>query len=68
MWMEERRGKKMNLERVDEAMASDSGTVAVGCPYCNIMLWDGVVDRGANEELAVTDVAQLLLRSVEGDT
>jgi Fe-S oxidoreductase len=68
MWMEERRGKKMNLERVDEAMASDSGTVAVGCPYCNIMLWDGVVDRGANEELTVTDVAQLLLRSVEGDT
>ena len=64
MWMEERRGKKMNLERVDEALASDSDTVVVGCPYCNIMLSDGVVDRGANEDLGVTDLAQILLRSI----
>jgi Fe-S oxidoreductase len=67
MWMEERRGKKMNLERVDEALASDSDTVVVGCPYCNIMLSDGVVDRGANEELGVIDLAQVLLRSVRGE-
>ena len=64
MWMEERRGKKMNLERVDEALASDSDTVVVGCPYCNIMLSDGVIDRGANSDLGVTDVAQILLRSI----
>jgi len=36
----------------------------VGCPYCNIMLSDGVVDRGANEDLGVTDLAQILLRSI----
>jgi len=67
MWMEERRGKRMNLERVDEALASDSDTVVVGCPYCNIMLADGVVDRRANLDLGVTDLAQILLRSVEGE-
>ncbi len=67
MWMEERRGKRMNLERVDEALASDSDTVVVGCPYCNIMLADGVVDRRANLDLSVTDLAQILLRSVEGE-
>jgi len=67
MWMEERRGKRMNLERVDEALASDSDIVVVGCPYCNIMLADGVVDRRANLDLGVTDLAQILLRSVEGE-
>ena len=47
MWMEERMGKKMNIERTDEALASASDTLAVGCPYCNIMLTDGVTERHA---------------------
>lgn len=67
MWMEERMGKKMNLERTDEALASASDTLAVGCPYCNIMLSDGIAERHADASMAVTDIAQLLLRSVDGD-
>ncbi len=66
MWMEERMGKRMNIERTDEAIASASDTVAVGCPFCNIMLSDGVTERHADSEIAVRDVAQLLLESVEG--
>ena len=65
MWMEERMGKKMNMERTDEALASASETLAVGCPYCNIMLSDGIQERHADEQMAVRDVAQLLLESVE---
>jgi Fe-S oxidoreductase len=65
MWMEERRGKKMNLERTDEALASASSTLGVGCPYCNIMLSDGITERHADEDMVVSDIAQLLLRSVE---
>ncbi|CAN5563880.1 (Fe-S)-binding protein [soil metagenome] len=65
MWMEERMGKKMNMERTDEALASSSDTLAVGCPFCNIMLSDGVTERHADAEMSVQDVAQLLLRSVE---
>jgi Fe-S oxidoreductase len=65
MWMEERMGKRMNLERTDEALASASSTLAVGCPYCNIMLSDGVTERRA--DMAVEDVAQLLLRSMSND-
>lgn len=65
MWMEERMGKKVNIERTDEALASASDTVAVGCPFCNIMLADGVTERGADDRMQVRDVAQLLLDSIE---
>ena len=65
MWMEERMGKKMNMERTDEALASASDTLAVGCPFCNIMLSDGVTERHADEKMGVQDVAQLLLQSIE---
>jgi Fe-S oxidoreductase len=58
-------GKKMNLERTDEALALASETVAVGCPFCNIMLSDGVQERHAEDDVAVRDVAQLLLESIE---
>ena len=67
MWMEERMGKKMNIERTDEALASASDTLAVGCPFCHIMLADGITERHAGEEMAVRDVAQLLLKSIDGD-
>jgi Fe-S oxidoreductase len=65
MWMEERMGKKVNTERTDEALASASDTVAVGCPFCNIMLSDGVQERKADDRVAVRDVAQLLLEAIE---
>ena len=64
MWMEERMGKKMNIERTDEALASASDTLAVGCPYCNIMLSDGITERHAGDSMTVRDVAQILLQSI----
>ncbi len=65
MWMEERMGKKVNTERTDEALASASDTLAVGCPFCNIMLSDGVTERHADDRMQVRDVAQILLQSVQ---
>ena len=46
MWMEERAGK-INDERVSEAAATGADTLAVACPYCTVMLDDGVRERGA---------------------
>jgi Fe-S oxidoreductase len=65
MWMEENMGKRVNNERTDEALASASDTLAVGCPFCNIMLSDGVNERKAEDRMQVKDVAQLLLQSIE---
>ncbi|KAA2248435.1 (Fe-S)-binding protein [Solihabitans fulvus] len=68
MWMEERIGKRINLERVDEALGTAPAKIATGCPFCRVMLTDGVTarqDEGvAPQAVEVVDVAQLLLSAV----
>ena len=63
MWQEEKLGTRINLNRVDEAIATGAQEVAVGCPFCRVMISDGVAGREANVE--VLDVAQALLRTVK---
>jgi Fe-S oxidoreductase len=63
MWMEER-GGKINEERVREAAETGADALAVACPFCTVMLDDGVRQRG--DELRVVDVATLLAESVGG--
>src|SRR5699024_8471061 len=69
MRMEEKIGKRINVERVDEALGTASSKVATGCPFCKVMLGDGVTSRQndgqASENAEVLDVAQLLLDSVK---
>jgi Fe-S oxidoreductase len=62
MWMEERAGK-INEERAREAAETGADALAVACPFCTVMLDDGVRQRG--DELRVVDVATLLVESVE---
>jgi Fe-S oxidoreductase len=62
MWMEER-ASPINAERVKEAAATGADTLAVACPYCTIMLDDGVQSTG--DELRVVDVATLLAESLD---
>jgi Fe-S oxidoreductase len=68
MWMEERIGKRINNERVDEALSLDPDIVSTACPFCLVMLTDSVNGRKnegkAKESIQVVDVAQLLLDSV----
>ncbi len=65
MWMEERIGKRINVERVEEAISTGAKTIAVGCPFCSTMLGDGVTGKGADDQVEVVDVATVLLRSVK---
>ncbi|QYJ02963.1 4Fe-4S dicluster domain-containing protein [Nocardioides panacisoli] len=70
MWMEEKLGSRINLNRTDEAVGTGADQIAVGCPFCRVMLSDGLTkmqaDGGAREEVEVLDVAQMLLASVKG--
>jgi Fe-S oxidoreductase len=66
MWMEEKLGSRINLNRVDEAVATGAQEVAVGCPFCRVMVSDGVTGRGS--DVAVLDVAQALLRTVKNES
>jgi len=65
MWMEENTGKRINAERAEEAIATGAAEIATACPFCYIMLDDGVKDLGA--EVAVKDIAVVLAeRMTEG--
>jgi Fe-S oxidoreductase len=66
MWMEEKLGTRINLNRVDEAIATGAPEVAVGCPFCRVMVSDGMTGRGS--DVAVLDVAQALLRTVKQES
>ena len=60
MWMEEQTGKKINIERTEEAVATGSDVIATGCPFCFIMLDDGVKEIGEDEQVQVKDISTLL--------
>jgi Fe-S oxidoreductase len=68
MWMEERIGKRINTERIDEALELKPDAISTSCPYCMVMLGDAVNAKKSSGEapdtLEVVDVAQLLVRSV----
>jgi Fe-S oxidoreductase len=59
MWMEEHLGTRINLARVDEALATGARTLAVACPYCLVMFEDGLKDRGRGD-VRVRDVAEIV--------
>jgi Fe-S oxidoreductase len=63
MFMEEH-GERVNFNRTDEIIAAEASTVAVACPFCNIMLTDGMKQRNVEEQIAVLDVAELVARSI----
>ncbi|HYI55644.1 MAG TPA: (Fe-S)-binding protein [Microlunatus sp.] len=69
MWMEEKIGERINVNRTREAVATGADQIAVGCPFCRVMLSDGLTAEQhageAREEVEVLDVAQLLLTSVK---
>ncbi len=71
MWMEETIGERINDNRTNEAVATGADQIAVGCPFCRVMLSDGLTAAqaagDAREEVEVLDVAQMLLASVKGE-
>ena len=58
-WMEEHTGKKVNNERAEEALATDADEIAVACPFCFVMLDDGVKELG-RDDVPVRDIAMIL--------
>jgi Fe-S oxidoreductase len=62
MWMEER-GAPINEERVRQASETGAETLAVACPFCTVMLDDGV--RSSGKQLRVVDVSTLLAEALD---
>jgi Fe-S oxidoreductase len=67
MWKEEEHGtRRVSHERFAEAQASGAGVLAVGCPFCMVMLNDARKDAGS--EMEVLDVAEIVLRQLDVDS
>lgn len=65
MWMEESRGTRINAERTRQALDTGATTVATACPFCLVMLRDGVNEAGARGNGVQTqDVAEILAASL----
>ncbi|HYO19976.1 MAG TPA: (Fe-S)-binding protein [Dermatophilaceae bacterium] len=67
MWMDENLGRRINIERTDEALALKPDMITAACPFCITMLGDGVNTRaleGKVDAVEVTDIAEVLLRAV----
>jgi Fe-S oxidoreductase len=65
MWMEESLGKRVNLERTDEALGTGADVVSTACPYCLIMLDDAVRARSREDDVRVLDLSQVVEASLQ---
>ncbi len=65
MFMEETAGKRVNIERAEEALSLKPDVIGTACPFCMTMITDGVKAKGT-DQVAVRDIAELVLDAVEG--
>jgi Fe-S oxidoreductase len=63
MWMEETIGKRVNMDRTEEALGTGADTISTACPFCMIMLDDAVKASG-REDVSVMDISQVMERSL----
>jgi Fe-S oxidoreductase len=62
--MEELIGKRIYLERTQEALGMNPSTIAVACPYCMTMFEDGVKDEKAQDTVKVKDIAEIVAEDI----
>ncbi|MEW9672122.1 (Fe-S)-binding protein [Ammoniphilus sp. 3BR4] len=64
MWMEETQGKRINVERTEQALRLNPTTIGSNCPYCLTMMNDGVKAKEAEEHVKTLDIAEIVERSL----
>ncbi|MEN3037844.1 MAG: heterodisulfide reductase-related iron-sulfur binding cluster [Candidatus Kryptonium sp.] len=65
MFMEEKIGKRINIERTEEALSLNPDIIASACPFCMTMLTDGLKAKDATDKVEVKDIAEILIEVIE---
>ncbi|WP_126424895.1 (Fe-S)-binding protein [Brevibacillus marinus] len=66
MWLEERQGKRINIERTEQALRLNPTAIASSCPYCLTMLSDGTKAKDAEDRVKTLDIVEIVERSLVG--
>lgn len=64
MFMEEKTGKRVNIDRTEEALALKPDVIGTACPFCMTMMTDGVKEKEASAAVKVKDIAEIVLEGV----
>ena len=68
MFKEEEKGeKRINQERIGDAIETGASIIAAACPFCNTMLTDGVKEKEKEAEISIMDIAELIAQSMKED-
>jgi Fe-S oxidoreductase/nitrate reductase gamma subunit len=65
MWMDENMGKRINLERVNEALKKEPDAICVCCPYCVTMMEDGLMDLKVSEQVKVLELSEIIEKALQ---
>ena len=60
MWMEEEPEKRVNVKRTEDVLEAKTDLVATACPYCLIMLEDGIKTKGVEETVHARDISEIV--------
>ena len=60
MWMEESIGRRINVVRVEQALPHAPRVIATACPYCAVMMGDGIATAGRDAQVTTKDIAELV--------
>lgn len=64
MWIEEKQGKRINVERTEQALSVNPSMIGSNCPYCLTMLSDGIKAKEVEEQVKTMDIAEIVERSL----
>ena len=64
MWMDEKIGRRINVTRVEQALPRAPAIIATACPYCSVMIFDGLSATGKAESIATRDLAELVAEAI----
>lgn len=67
MWIEEHNGRRMNQNRMQDALDTGAPTLAAACPFCTSMFEDGIKGKDAGDQIRLMDIAELVSLSMQRD-
>ena len=67
MWMDEKIGKRINIQRLEDALSTEADWIATACPFCVTMFDDAIKSKDMEESLKIWDLAEIVEQALAID-